>query len=129
MKRVLVIDYTPEIRELVIRQLEHLGYEGADGGAGGELPEAAGSFDALIVEPVRPDALAYASLLRETSPGLPIVIMSIAGSSAATAALAPVAHLVKPVTLARLEAVLESATSAASEQAGPPGPAPRGRMA
>jgi hypothetical protein len=60
----------------------------------------------MILEPASADSLAAAAGLRRRLENLPIICTSIFPPSAASAALGPVAHLLKPFRLRELEAAI-----------------------
>lgn len=63
----------------------------------------------MILEPASGEALALAQQLRRRLEGLPIICASIRPADGATAALRPVAYLLKPFRLSELEAALAAA--------------------
>jgi CheY-like chemotaxis protein len=107
--RILIIDPSPEIRELLVHSVRWLGHEPLpiDELALGVLPRG----DAAIVEPATEESFAAAVALREAQPELPIVCLSIYPRSDATAALTPIEHVMKPFALAELEDALRAAVS------------------
>lgn len=112
MAAVLVVERDPQVRELLLLQLRHLGHDALDGGASGEGPDAGADYDLVVLEPVDPNARLFGSVLAEVRQDLPILLLSIEGPTAETGALRPVAHLVKPVLLEELGRAVESALAA-----------------
>jgi DNA-binding response OmpR family regulator len=108
MARILIIDPSPEISELLAHALGRLGHEPVTAAAFSADDEAP-SIDAALIEPAFPETFAAATRLRELRPRLPIVCLSIYPKSVAVAALAPIAYLLKPFTLAELERTLIAA--------------------
>jgi DNA-binding response OmpR family regulator len=107
MARVLIVDSSPEIRELIARVVARLGHEPVWLGWSPRAihPDA----DLALVEPAFPETLAAAQRLREAQPGLPIVCLSIQPKfEAPVGALEPVAYLMKPFALRELEDVLRA---------------------
>ena len=105
---ILVVERDDQVRELLLLQLGHLGHAALDGGRWGELPAAGGDYDAIVLEPVSPDARLFAGLMRRALPELPLLFVSIEGPDSETRALDPVVHLVKPVLLADLRNALDA---------------------
>jgi CheY-like chemotaxis protein len=105
--RILIIDPSPEIRELLVRSVRWLGHQPLpiDELARSTLPRG----DAAIVEPATDESFAAALELRAAQPELPIVCLSIYPRSDATAALTPVGYVLKPFSLAELENALTAA--------------------
>ena len=68
----------------------------------------------MIVEPAYLESLSAAVRLRRRFPKLPIIFASIRPPEAATKALEPVEHLLKPFRLAELEAAMAAALCARS---------------
>lgn len=108
---MLVVERNPEVRELLARQLEHLGYRALAGR--GSDPGLEG-FDAALIEPGDAIGLALAQELRARDADLPIVFVSIWPASAATAALRPVVHLEKPIRLRQLADAFDGVSRAAA---------------
>lgn len=107
MGRILILEPQPEIRELVEHVAERLGLESVTEEADGV------ELDAVVLEPESLPALERATRLRSGAPDLPMICTSIAPPSAATRALGPHAHLIKPYTLRDLSQALASAVQAA----------------
>jgi CheY-like chemotaxis protein len=105
--RILILEPQPEIRELVERVAERLGLESVTDDVDGV------DLDAVVLEPESGQALERATRLRSSSPDLPMICTSIAPPNAATRALCPHAHLIKPYTLRDLSQALASAVQAA----------------
>ena len=105
MARILILEPDAEVRQLLALQVRHLGHEAVCGGEG--TGAAGGSaLDAAIVEPAAPGGLDAAHVLRNVWPDLPLVFVSVQPPSAESRALAPAAHVVKPVRLTELERAL-----------------------
>jgi CheY-like chemotaxis protein len=105
--RILILEPQPEIRELVERVAERLGLEVLT-----EEPLDGETVDLVVLEPEGGDGLERATRLRSKEPNLPLIFASIAPPSAATRALAPHVHLLKPFTLKDLSDALSSALPA-----------------
>jgi CheY-like chemotaxis protein len=106
--RILILDPSPEIRDLIGRVVRRLSYEpvGAGWPPDGRFPEC----ELAVVEPAFDETAAGARRLRQLCPSLPIVCVSIYPKwDPAVAALAPVAYVTKPFALADLEATLRAA--------------------
>jgi DNA-binding response OmpR family regulator len=105
MARILIVDPSPEISELIAHVVQRLGHEPVR--IRRPEREADVSVDLALVEPAFPETLAVARRLRDAHPGLPIVCLSIqAKSEADVTPLAPVAYLMKPFGLRELENVV-----------------------
>jgi DNA-binding response OmpR family regulator len=103
--RVLISEPHPDSRalfELVVRRAGHQPV-GLGELADRDPPEL------MILEPASGEALAIAHQLRRRLEDLPIICTSIQPANGDTAALRPVAYLVKPFRLAELEAALAAA--------------------
>jgi DNA-binding response OmpR family regulator len=105
--KILVVEPDPQVRELLLLQLRHLGHDPVDGGAAGDVPGAGAECDAVVLEPVSPVTRLFAALLRLRFPELPILFVSIESPTEATMKLGPARYLVKPVSLATLQSALE----------------------
>jgi len=105
--RIVVAEPSRQVRELLVQAVEGSGHEAAiwQGQPAGDLER----LDLLIGEPADAGVLALARGLRAGRPQLPIIWVSIAPPSPATRALAPAAHLVKPFSLAELDAAIAAA--------------------
>lgn len=79
-KRILVIEDTDDVRVLLIRQLGRLGYDalGAADGEEGLAVIAREPLDLVLCDLRMPklDGLGVLSALRDTRPGLPVIVMS-----------------------------------------------------
>ena len=102
MAHILVIENNPDAAALLGLQLRHLGHDPVSALSGH-------SFELALVEPADERALARVRALRRERPNLPLLFVSIAPPSPETAALRPIAHLVKPVRLAVFDLVLSRA--------------------
>jgi CheY-like chemotaxis protein len=105
--KILIIDPSPEIRELLVHSVRWLGHEPLpiDELAREPLPRG----DVAIVEPATEESFAAALEVRDAQPELPIVCLSIYPRSDATAALTPIGYVLKPFSLAELENALKAA--------------------
>jgi CheY-like chemotaxis protein len=110
MARILVIEPDGDIRRLLGLQLRRLGHEAVVGEFDGLTEET--QFDVALIEPAQPHTARCARLLAVRRPELPLVFVSLREPVAETAALRPVAHLVKPVRLSELERALALALRA-----------------
>lgn len=110
MGRVLIIEPNAEVRGLlgwVVRRLELEAVEY-------DPSVDAGAVAAIVVEPAAHGTAEAARKAREAT-GAGVVCVSIEGPSEASAALEPVAHLIKPFPLLELErAVLTALSSGTS---------------
>jgi hypothetical protein len=105
MARILISEPHPDLRVLLEAIVTRAGHEPVGQGepASDDAPEL------LILEPASAEGLAAASRLRSRLEDLPIICTSVLPPSAASAALAPVAHLLKPFRLFELERAISSA--------------------
>lgn len=108
MASVLVHEYDEHVRSLLEAQLAALGHDAL------LIGEASGAwesrhFDVAVVETATSPGLRLARELRATRPDTPLVFVSVMGPTDETRALAPAAHLVKPVRLAELGRALAEA--------------------
>jgi len=108
--RVLVCDPHPEVRGLLLRVAERLGYD-AVAVHSSEL-ERAPAADVLVLDPTDDEVLAFGRALRERDPSLAVVVVCSLPPVAAVSALEPVAVLLKPFPLAELERALTVAAVA-----------------
>jgi CheY-like chemotaxis protein len=106
--RILISEPHPDLRILLEAIVRRTGHEPVGQGelAGDDSPEL------MILEPASADGLAAAKRLRTRLEDLPIIYTSILPPSAATQALSPVAHLLKPFRLLELEAAISAALPA-----------------
>jgi DNA-binding response OmpR family regulator len=109
MARILISEPHPDLRVLLEAIVRRAGHEPVGQGelAIDESPEL------LILEPASAEGLAAATRLRSRLEDLPIICTSVLPPSAATRALTPVAHLLKPFRLLELEAAIGAALRAA----------------
>jgi CheY-like chemotaxis protein len=110
MARILVIEPDGDIRRLLSLQLRRLGHEAVVGELDGLIEET--PLDVALIEPAQPHTATCARLLALQRPELPLVFHSVREPVPETAALRPVAHLVKPVGLSELERALALALRA-----------------
>lgn len=111
MARILIIDPSPEICELIGHVVQRLGHEPVRLVGPGQGVQS--GADLALVEPAFPETLAVAQRLREADPELPIACLSIqAKSEVALARLAPVAYLMKPFALRELEELVRTTVGA-----------------
>jgi len=108
MARILISEPHPDVRVLLEAVVRRAGHEPV---GHGELVDEAPEL--MILEPVFADGLAAAARLRDRLEDLPIICTSIAPPNAATRALGPIAHLIKPFRLGELEAAIASALAPA----------------
>jgi CheY-like chemotaxis protein len=108
MARILISEPHPDVRVLLEAVVRRAGHEPVGQGelSIDEAPEL------MILEPASADGLAAATGLRRRLEDLPIICTSIEPPNAATKALAPVAHLIKPFRLGELESAIKSALAA-----------------
>lgn len=100
MAQILVVEPEPEVRELFVRLLAHLGHQSASDD---------GPIDAVLVEPGDPRSKQRARELVSARPGLPVVCATIDESPDVAEGLSPVAILIKPFGVNRLREALERA--------------------
>jgi CheY-like chemotaxis protein len=106
--RILISEPHPDLRVLLEAIVRRAGHEPVGQGelASDETPEL------MILEPASADGLAAANRLRSRLEDLPIICTSVLPPSAATQALSPVAHLLKPFRLLELEEAITAALPA-----------------
>jgi hypothetical protein len=92
--RVSILEPDPEIRELLTRQLQHLGHE--------VITED--KPDVVLVEPASERALHDLAMLRH--PDLRVVCISIYPQREGTADVGAAAYLIKPVSLGQLDSAI-----------------------
>ncbi len=106
VKKVLVVEPHPEVRELLVRIVRRLGHEVMvdDGRPAGDWP----GVDAVLLEPALEGSVeAVATIVRDD--GAALVCVSIYPPSDDALALGPVAYLQKPFSLVELERALVAA--------------------
>jgi CheY-like chemotaxis protein len=101
--RILICEPDPEVRELLRRVVERRGHEAI------LEPNGLRDLAAVVLEPSDVVSVEVAQAARARDPGLPIVCASIDPPTAGSRRLAPVAHVVKPFTLAELDRALAAA--------------------
>jgi CheY-like chemotaxis protein len=111
--RVLIAEPYPEVRELLSLIVRRLGHTTVLQGRG----DPPAGIDLLVAEPAARGSLALAHALRATRPDLPIVVVSFLAQPAAWTALGPAAYVLKPFTVAQLEAAVESALGSVQSSA------------
>ncbi len=104
MARVLIGDPDPEIRELLQHIVAGMGHAPV-----GPDDDDADAPDLMLVEPGDPPMLELAMRLRERSPNIPVVCVSIFPPGPGALALRPAAYLLKPFALAGLQRAIEDA--------------------
>jgi DNA-binding response OmpR family regulator len=103
--RILILDPSPEIRELIGRVVERLGHTPLY--AAWPSHERVPECELALVEPAFEECPAAVRRLRQAQPELPIVCVSIyPKSDPAVSALEPAAYLMKPFSLGELAATL-----------------------
>jgi len=107
MASVLLLEPHPEIRDLLVRITRRLGHEPV---VLGEEPDAQPIVDVVVVEPADIRRLELARAVRERC-GAPVICVSIYPPSVAAGGLEPVAHLLKPFSLAQFERALTAAAT------------------
>jgi CheY-like chemotaxis protein len=102
MGRILVLEPDPDVRDLLVRLIRHLGHD---------APRTDKGFvpDAVLVEPGDAHSAARARKLVDQHSGLPVVCASIYPRSIETTGLKPVAYLTKPISLPELRSALAAA--------------------
>ena len=108
MAKILICEPHPDLRILLEVVVRRAGHEPV--GLGELTNDDAPA--AMILEPASAENLAAAAGLRRRFEDLPIICVSTLHPSAATTELAPVAYLVKPFRLRRLEAAIDAALAA-----------------
>ena len=106
MARVLIAEPVDEIRTLLGLVVAQLGHEASFLGA--QAPDEI-DVDVAVIEPASSRGLELAAMLKKRVDDVPIVFISIEPPTAATRALQPVRHLVKPFQRAELTGALEDA--------------------
>jgi DNA-binding response OmpR family regulator len=101
--RVLVLEPSEEIRELLGRALARLGHEPV---FDGEVDHS--EVDAIIFEPAFARGFAVARAVRERRPDVPLICVTVEDRSAAPP-LSPAAYLQKPFHLAHFEHAVDAA--------------------
>ena len=111
MATVLIVDPDPATRSLLELLLLRLGHRpiGQRELSEGEEP------DLMLLEPASELGVRLARRLRDESPQLPVLCVSIEGPSDASRLLAPVGHVMKPFRRSQLEAALALALPHAPE--------------
>jgi CheY-like chemotaxis protein len=104
MATVLLYEPDGALRDLLALQLTHLGHR---------IAERSEPHTIAVIEPASPEGLRAARELRASEPSTPLVLVSVYPPSPETLELEAVAHLVKPVLLADLQAALARCASAA----------------
>jgi CheY-like chemotaxis protein len=121
MPTVLISEPHLEVRELLARVVEAIGFEALL-----DVPEQTDAIDVLLIEPGSEQALARARRIRADRPELPIVCVSIYPPQLESDLLAPEAYLIKPFSVAELQGVLRNAVAAGRAAVGaasaPPSP-------
>jgi hypothetical protein len=109
MARVLINEPHPDVQSLLGLVVRRLGHEPvlSDG-----TREQLLDVEAYVFEPGDEVALGLAVWARTHAPAVALVCTSIFPPSAETDALAPLAYLVKPFPLHRLESALRAALAA-----------------
>jgi CheY-like chemotaxis protein len=113
MPTVLISEPHLEVRELLARVVEAMGFEAAV-----DVPEQTDAIDVLLIEPGSEQALARARRLRADRPELPIVCVSIYPPQLESDLLYPSAYLIKPFSVAELQGVLRNAVAAGTAAVG-----------
>lgn len=111
MARILILEPSTEVRELLVRFVDRLGHEPV---AALEPEEPLPAPDAAILEPAWKAGLAAAQVLRSQNPDLPILCLSTDYPTPASKALSPARHLLKPVSLAEFESAVQTNLGIAS---------------
>ena len=107
MARILIVDPSPEISDLIAHVVQRLGHDPVR--REWAAHETHACADLALVEPAFPETLAAARRLRAGQPDLPIVCLSIqAKDEAELTTLEPIAYLMKPFALRELEDVLRA---------------------
>lgn len=109
----MIAEPFPDVRELLALIMQRQGHSvllqsTADLSAGADL---------LLAEPATHRALELAHELRAVHPDMPIVVVSFLPQPATWTALEPAAYVLKPFTVGRLEAAVESALVSARRTA------------
>lgn len=104
MTPILVVESNVPVRCLLEVICEHLGHEPVSWEGGPAITGA--GLGLVIAEPAEPEALRIVRELRATQPELPIVFVSSLPPTAETRALEPRAHVLKPASLAGIEAAI-----------------------
>jgi CheY-like chemotaxis protein len=113
MPSVLISEPHLEVRELLERVVEAMGYEALV-----DEPENADAIDVMLIEPGSEQALDRARRIRDARPDLPVVCVSIYPPELESDLLSPAAYLVKPFSVADLQEVLRTVVASATDAAG-----------
>lgn len=106
MARILVAEPDPDVLALLERALAGRGHEVVRFRPGSALPDV----DAMIFEPAMgARVLALAGVLASADPPVPLIVASIHPPGGDVHELRPVARLLKPFSLAELEAAVDKA--------------------
>ena len=108
MARILISEPHHDLRILLEAVVRRAGHEPVGHGelTVDDAPEL------MILEPASADGLAAAAGLRRRFEDLPIICTSVLHPTAASRALGPVTHLIKPFRLAELETAISGALEA-----------------
>ena len=101
MARILILEYHPDVRDLIAHVVEHVGHEA--------VLEDIETVDAVLVEPATPSLLEHARRVLARRPGTPVICVSIGPPTPASASLEPAVHVLKPFSLAELKQALAAA--------------------
>ena len=106
MAKIMIIEPHAVVSRLVELQVEHLGHDPVRWSGADSFPHGC---RVALVEPASPEALASAEALRTKRRDVKLVFVSVRQPSRESAALNPVAHLLKPYKLSQLQAAVERA--------------------
>lgn len=121
MARILIIEASKDLRNLVAHIVTRLGHEPVT--HDGFAPDIDEAFDVMLVEPGVGRSLETVRALRDDHADVPIVCVSHFPPGAETATLNPVRHVMKPFRLAEIEAAVSAALLASSRPGGAAQPA------
>jgi CheY-like chemotaxis protein len=107
MARVLIVDPEPDLRLLAAEAVTELGHEAVML----EEPITPTAADVLMIAPCE-EMRGLVQRLRAVSPGLSVILVSVAAPGQDTRALAPAGYLAKPYTLEALARALDRALAA-----------------
>lgn len=101
MARILILENHPDVRDLIVHVVEHVGHE--------PVLEENGDVDAVLLEPASRSLLEIARRVVARRPATPVVCVSIGPPSSASASLHPALHVLKPFSLGELKQALAAA--------------------
>ncbi len=101
MARILILENHPDVRDLIVHVVDHLGHE--------PVLEDTETVDAVLLEPASPSLFETARRVLARRPATPVLCVSIGPPSSKSASLEPAAHVLKPFSLGELKQALAAA--------------------